>query len=150
MTFGQLICFFSYMPDSLKNLIARDMSALLSENIGNPKPFLTFDQLESFLKNIIDFRNILAHNNKLLGHLCHKNTKYCPDLHGYFKITPTAPRQDLYNTFVALNCFLSKNQYQNLNNNLYKKFKELESQINSVAYEKIAKELGFYGSIKKI
>lgn len=72
MTYGQISTFFSYMPDKLKNTVAKDMSLFIEEDHRVTKAILTPAELETFLYNIVEIRNIIAHDNKLLNYICKK------------------------------------------------------------------------------
>lgn len=96
MTYGQISTFFSYMPDKLKNTVAKDMSLFIEEDHRVTKAILTPAGLETFLYNIVEIRNIIAHDNKLLNYRCKKNIKYNKYLHAKYNIKEKEPRQNVF------------------------------------------------------
>lgn len=143
MTYGQISTFFSYMPDKLKNTVAKDMSLFIEEDHRVTKAILTPAGLETFLYNIVEIRNIIAHDNKLLNYRCKKNIKYNKYLHAKYNIKEKEPRQDVFNVYIALSCFLSKNQYLEFTNTIKGEIKKLKKKISVEASEKIISALGF-------
>jgi len=143
MTYGQISTFFSYMPDKLKNIVAKDLSFFIEENYGMTKAILTPAELESFLYNIVEIRNIIAHDNKLLNYTCKKSTKYNKYLNAKYGIKKEEPRQDVFNMYIVLSCFLSKNQYLELTNTIKKRIKKLKKKVSVESSKKIISALGF-------
>ena len=142
LTFGQVVKFYTLLEPNLKNQIAKDLSNFLSENLGSTE-ILASETLEVFLHNIVEVRNIVAHNNKLLGHKCKKNTKYLKKLHEQYGIQNNSPRQDVYNVIINMQCLLTKNQYSKLHNTLLKRTKNLNNNLHTISCNKIIQSLGF-------
>lgn len=143
MNFGQIVKFYEYLKTPLQNKIAKDFSVFLNENLNTNKVKLTSTQLLSYLKNTVELRNIIAHNNKLLGFRCRANTVYLKELHNKYIPNANSQRQDVFNVFMIMQCLLSKNQYKQLNNAIYKRIKELEKKLNTIPLTKILDSLGF-------
>lgn len=143
MCFGEVIRFYTYLKPSIQNRIAKDFSVFLADNLSLDKCLLQSKQLISFLNNIVELRNIVAHNNRLLGFKCRRNTMYIKELHGKYSIDNNSPRQDVYNVFLVLQCFLSKNQYGQLHNTIRKRVKELNKKLATIECNKILSSLGF-------
>jgi abortive infection bacteriophage resistance protein len=99
--------------------------------------------IDRFLVNIHELRNILAHNNKLLGYMCKNNPPHCSTLHGNYGILPTEQRQDVFNIIVLMRIFLTANQYAILNNTIRKRAKTLRHSLHSISIEPIMLSLGF-------
>lgn len=72
MYFGQLVHFYKHLDDSLQNKIAKDFSTFLNDNLNKSNVKLTPKQLLTYLENIVEIRNVIAHNNRLLGFKCKK------------------------------------------------------------------------------
>lgn len=142
MTFGQTSTFFSCIPDKLKNIVAKDLSVFIQNNF-NEDARLTSAQLESFLYNIVEVRNIIAHDNKLLDYKCKNNTKYNKFIHKKYGINETEPRQDVFNVCITLSCFLSKDEYEQLTNNIKEQIEKLKKEISQESSEKVISALGF-------
>lgn len=143
MTFGQIIIFYTYMKDSEKNKIAKIFSTFLSENLGIQNIKITPKHVVSFLNNICEARNIVAHGNKFLGFKCKENTLYISELHSHYGISSTAPRQDVFNVYIIMRVFLSKNQFSIMSNSLRKRTQQLSKKVTSIDYNTITQSLGF-------
>ena len=87
MNFWQLLYFYEYLDNSLKNKIAKDFSSFLADNLEVEKIQLTPEDLISFLENTLELRNVVAHNNRLLGFKCRGHVHYLPKLHDKYSIT---------------------------------------------------------------
>lgn len=140
MTLGQTIKFYSFLDDSLKNEIAKDMNFFLSENLKT-KTILTKEELIIYLKNIVEIRNVVAHNNKLLDYKCKKTMKFNKFL--YDENIKNDKRQDVYCVILALKCFLEPNQYAQLNNKIRKIVTNLNKKVDSKYTSKVLKSLNF-------
>lgn len=143
MNFGQLLYFYKYLDDSLKNKIAKDFSSFLADNLDVEKIQLTPEDLISFLENTLELRNVVAHNNRLLGFKCRGHVHYLPKLHDKYSITNESKKQDVYNVFIVMQCLLSKNQYALLHNTLLKKTKNLNNKLKTIDTNIILSCLGF-------
>lgn len=143
MNFGQLLYFYKYLDDSSQNIIAKDFSYFLKENLDIKSIQLTSNTLISFLENIIEIRNIVAHNNKLLSFKCKGHVHYLKELHDLYAIPNTSCKQDVYNVFIIFQTFLSKKQYDHLHNSLLNKTKCLRSKLKTIDINIILNSLGF-------
>lgn len=143
MCFGEVIKFYTYLKPSIQNRIAKDLSVFLAENLELKKCLLQPKQLISYLNNIVELRNIVAHNNRVLGFNCRQNTIYNNELHSKYGIDKNSPRQDVYNVFLVLQCFLSKNQYGQMHNTIKKRAKVLNNKLNTISCNNILQSLGF-------
>lgn len=150
LTFGQTSKLYSYMPMKLKNKIAKDLSLCLKKNTEEEMAILEPDQLESYILNLVELRNIIAHNNKVIDYKFIKHNRYNMYLHDTIGIDKNSPRNDVYNTFITMKCFLKKEEYTQLNNSIRKRLEKLEKRINKVAYGKIVKDLGFTKTLPKL
>lgn len=70
MNFGQIIKFYKHLKTPLQNKIAKDFSKFLNKNLNTTKIKLTPSQLLSYLENVVELRNIVAYNNRILGFKC--------------------------------------------------------------------------------
>lgn len=143
ISFGQTIIFYKHMKDSEKNKIAKKLSELLAENLGIDAIRLTPKHIISYLNNICEMRNIVAHGNKFLDYHCRKNTIYLSELHSIYGISRNAPRQDIYNVFIVMRVFMSKNQFAVTNNSLRRRIIQLSKKITTIDYNCILMSLGF-------
>lgn len=143
MNFGQITKFYEHLKTPLQNKIAKDFSNFLNENLNSNNIKLTPSQLLSYLKNVVELRNIVAHNNRVLGFKCRANTVYLQPLHSKYITNSNTQRPDVFNVFIIMQCLLSKNQYIQLNNTIHKRFKHLKKHINAISFENVLKSLGF-------
>lgn len=150
MTFGQIIIFYTYMKDSEKNKIAKIFSTFLSENLGIQNIKITPKHVVSYLNNICEVRNIVAHGNKFLGFKCKDNTLYLSELHSHYGISSTAPRQDVFNVYIIMRVFLSKNQFSIMSNSLRKRTQQLSKKVTSIDYNTITQSIGFPNNWKDL
>lgn len=90
----------------------------------NPAIFL------SFVENIAEVRNICAHDNRLWEFRCRKSMKYYPELHDRYNIHHHASKSDVYNVYIALQCFITPYKYQVLTNTLKNVLKILKISSN--------------------
>ena len=156
LTFGQMKRFFELLNKELKINITKNFSELLNENI-NKDVDIQFKTFQSFLFNIHDLRNKVAHNNRILNYKCRNNTIYLEELHSLYNIDRNESRNDIYNVIVILKCFLSKEQYKELHNSICNSVRKLRHDFNKygdksrlVYFEKILNSLGIPVDIKKI
>ncbi len=144
MSLGQTITFYQCMNDSEQNEVAKEFSRFLTENLGSTcTSRLNKDDLNSILNNVWEIRNIIAHNNKLLGFNCRKHIKYIPDLHNTYSILPSDNRQNVYNVFISMQALLSYNQFAQLHNTLLKRTKTLNKNLKSISSNIVTSSLGF-------
>lgn len=143
MNFGQLLYFYKYLDESLKSKIAKDFSYFLSDNLGLERIQLPHEYLISYLENILELRNIVAHNNRLLGFKCKGHVHYLSPLHDQYGITNSSEKQSVYNVFIIMQCLLSKNQYALLHNTLLKRTKNLQRKLSTISINIILDSLGF-------
>jgi Abortive infection bacteriophage resistance protein len=143
MNFGQIVKFYKHLKTPLQNKIAKDFSTFLNENLNTKKTKLTPTQLISYLENVVELRNVVAHNNKVLGFKCRNNTLYLKELHGKYITDPNRQRQDVFNVFIIMQCLLSKNQYTQLHNTIHKRIKNLSKHVTTISYTDILDSLGF-------
>lgn len=142
LDFGEVNTLIRNLPLSLQNNIAKNLCSFISEKICMNAPFSP-EIMISFTENIRQIRNICAHNNRLLDSKCKSDIKYYPDLHSIYGITHNSQKNDVYNVFIILQCFLSKIQYAQLYNTIKKRMKRLENKLNIIDVNRILKSLGF-------
>lgn len=150
LTFGNVYHFYSILDHSLQNKIASDFSSFLLDNLNNLDTNNSYEKIvfdkntaSSFIKNIVEIRNVVAHDNKLLDYKCRDNTSYFKELHSLLDINKKQPRQDVYNTCVCLASFLSKNQFAQLHNTILKRVANLERKLDSISINVVLNSLGF-------
>lgn len=142
LEFGDINSIIKNLPVSLQNKIAKSLTSFISENITITRPF-TPELMVSFLDNIGQIRNVCAHNNRLIGFTYKYGAKHYNDLHSIYSIDKSFEKNDVYNTMLLLQCFLSKTQYAQLQNTVRKRMNTLDNKLKSININCIIKELGF-------
>lgn len=127
LTFGQIFNFYKYLDAGLKDRIARDLSSFLQQNIENRtglpnQQIISGATLLKFLKNILEIRNVTAHNNRLFSYLCRDNLPQ----QSWFDNNPTTSKQTVFYVIQSLQCLLSKTQYAILWNTILRRSKALD------------------------
>lgn len=152
MTFGEIKHFFEYIPEKIRNKVARNLNTFLTDNIPNDEKNynITSNTIQTTINNMLILRNITAHNNMILGTTLPNDIPYFEPIHKKMNINPTANRQDVYNTIVMLQMFLTKNQYAKLNNTIRKRVNSLSKKVDRVYFLKILDSLGLPEHIEKI
>lgn len=140
--FGTLCHLLSNSIEQVQNKIARDFLSFISAHILNPGFFPAYKMIK-FIKNIHDIRNVCAHNNRLIGHLCPADDPYWRPLHSKYNIEPSASRNTPYTVFLSLQCFLSRIEYATLHNSVLKLTKKLAPKLSSIHINDILLKLGF-------
>lgn len=142
LTFGQVLHMYIHLEDKLKNIIAKDISAYLEDNI-HVQVTLEPKEIERVVFNLIDIRNCVAHNNKLFDLKCRNSMKYFLEIHGVHNIQKRDSRQDTFNVILSMQCLLEESQYALLHNTLLKRAKTLDRKLNSIPIDKVLGSLGF-------
>ena len=143
MTFGSIVKFYKLMKRNEQNQIAKVMSTFLCNNLEITNIKLTPEQLISFLDNICELRNGVAHNNKLFRFMCRRNTAHIAPLHSIYGIAANVPRQDIYNIIIVMQAFLSKFQYAQLHNTILSRAKTLNKKLSTIGVDDVLSTLGF-------
>lgn len=141
LTFFEIYTILKKVP-SIQNKVALSIRSFMAEHMTINHPF-TPRELLQFVYNIYEIRNLCGHNSRLLEFKCENNLRYYPPLHDKYNISATAQKQDVYNVFLALQCFLSKNEYAQLYNSIRKRMNYLENKLVTISITKIQDILGF-------
>lgn len=143
LDFGELRHMLAASTTKIQNKVAKDMESFIRENIKNPQIF-TPETMLSFIENINDVRNICAHNNRLIGFQCRRDSKYWKCLHDPYGIAANDKKRDVYSVFISTQCFLSKIEFAILHNSIRKLMNmHLKNQLQSIPQNTILRELGF-------
>lgn len=142
LDFGEMSTLLKNLPIQLQNKVAQNMCSFISEQVEITMPF-TPEIMNSFIKNIREVRNTCAHNNRLLDFKCKSSSKYYFDLHQKFNIARNTEKNDVYNVFLSLKCFLSKTQYAQLHNTIRKRIRNLENHLSSIQINQVLSCIGF-------
>lgn len=142
LSLGQTYYLFKNLDNQLKNMIARDLNRFLEDNVSI-QTTLEASTLEKYLINLKDIRNSVAHDNVIFHYKAPNNMIYMSELHDEFGITPSEPKQNVFNTLLYLQTMLTNNQYSIMLNTIKKRSKTLESKLTTIRIDKIYNSLGF-------
>lgn len=140
--FGTIENFYKHMLPSERNEVARFYSEMYFENYTE-RVHIDPDTLSSFLANIRELRNVLAHDNKLIRFSCRKSCVYFPAIHDQYKISANSARQDVFNIFLIMKVFLSAKDYSILYNTLLKRSSSLHKKLKTIPVAEVYKAYGF-------
>lgn len=141
LTFFEIYTVLEKVP-SIQNKVALEVQTFMINHMSLTHRF-TPRELLQFVYNIYEIRNQCGHNGRLLEFKCKNNLRYYPPLHDKYHIAPTAQKQDVYNAFIAIQCFLSENEYAQLSNSIRKRINYLENRLETIPITKILDTLGF-------
>lgn len=117
MRLGDTITLLECLDRNMKQKIASYFAYYLKIEKSDIR--LDYDTLISIFKNMREFRNIVAHNNRLIKYKCFEHIKYIPNLHDKFGILPRDERQSWYSFIVSIQMFLPKTEAEILNRIIY-------------------------------
>ncbi|KJY60193.1 Abi family protein [Lactobacillus apis] len=143
LNFGDLRSIISCLPETVQNKISLDLCSFIKENILDFEGLFSPENMNSFIRNIHEVRNICAHNNRLLDFKCRASSKFFMPLHSKYDISKTDNRTTVYTTFLSLQCFLTKTEYGVLNNSIRKRARNLNKHLKSIGINDILQLLGF-------
>lgn len=142
LTLGNIIRLYQYTDKKTRNKIARELSEILKTNI-NLHVKLEPSYIDKMLSNILEIRNCVAHNNKLLNFKCRNNIKYIKEIFSYPNAKPTDSRQTPFDILMILKCFLPYNDFCLLQNSIRKRTINISKKVNSETMDKILSSYGF-------
>lgn len=144
LTFGEVIKFYKLNKEKIRNAVVKDLIYFLEDNTKEKsKTQISSKNINLILENILELRNVTAHNNILLGLKLRNDLPYLDDIHSKLNINKTDNRQSFYHSILYFQLFLTKNQYEQLENGLKKRIKKLKNKINEAYYNEIVSSLGF-------
>ena len=143
LDFGELRYMLTFSPTKLQNKVAKDFEDFIKQHI-NSSTLFSPEIMLSFIENINDVRNICAHNNRLIGYQCRRDSKYWQPLHKPYNIAASDSRRSVYTVFISTQCFLSRAEYASLHNTIRKLMNHhLERYLFSISPNTILATLGF-------
>lgn len=145
LDFGELRYMLSSSTTAVQNAVAKDMLNFIQVHLMPTTLNLPFspEVMRSFIENINDVRNICAHNNRLIGFSCRRDSKYWAPLHKQCGITANSSRNTVYSVFISLQCFLSKSEYGAVHNTIRKESYKLDKRMKTISTNEILTKLGF-------
>ncbi len=143
LTFGKVINFYKIIPEKIRNNVVKDLLIFLEDNLEKKlKIEIPPKNIDLVLDNILELRNITAHNNILLGYKFRNDLPFLPALHNIENINKNDNRQNINNTVLYLQLFLSKNQYNQFKKTIIKRIKKLKKKVSERIFKKIIYSFG--------
>lgn len=140
ISFDEMCIMFSLLKDFDKLTISEYVSKFYNIEFS-ANLVIRPSKLETVLTNFKEFRNICAHNNRLLSFKSRGSYPFNNLLHK--NQNQGLNRQSLFDTFIFLQILLTHNDYSILHNTLIKRFAFYKNKINSILFDQIYKEYGF-------
>lgn len=142
LSLGNVIKMYKYADDKTRNKVAAELADILFTNIHSSVK-LEPHYIDKMLQNILDVRNCVAHNNKLLNFKCKNNIKYISQIYKNTGIQATDSRQSPFDVLLFLQCFLPKEDYSILHNSVRKRTINMCKKINPSIVNEVYKSYGF-------
>jgi len=140
--FGDLRHMIINSRKAIQNKVARDILAFTKQNLPHITVF-TPEHMIDLLSNINELRNVCAHNNRMIGFECRRDSKYWSELHDRYNLSQRNRRHDIYSIYVSLQCFLSETEFSFLHNTIRKRMRTLSNSLQSITMNDILTLLGF-------
>ncbi len=140
--FGDLRYMIINSRKTIQNKVSRDILDFTKQNIPDISNFPP-EHMNELLVNINELRNVCAHNNRLIGFKCRRDSKYWPALHERYNISHDSERRDVYSTYLSLQCFSSRMEFASLHNTIRKRIRHLSNQLHSIDINKVLANFGF-------
>lgn len=143
MYFGDVIKMYKSCDNATQNEVAKVFSNFIRQNTEDKTAILTSGCLYKILCQEKEIRNCIAHNNKILNTNVNKSIPYISAIYDPLNIKSDCARADVYNSFIAMKCLISKTEYINLHNSIRKRIYHLSKSLNCISYKEIITSLGF-------
>lgn len=143
MTFGQAVTVFKCCNKSIQHKITYSLNNFININLGLSTVRLSEKQLILIISNIKDIRNVLAHDNKLLGYESRDSLPFIKEIYNLCTDSNLDSRKDIYSHIRIMRLFLNEGQYNTMINSLIKRIKNLDKKIRTIDYNLITYSLGF-------
>ena len=142
MTFGQISKMYSFLQPSMRSKIARNYTHVNDR------------ELEQYLKVLVLYRNVCAHNERLYSHKVYSEI---PDtqLHCKLAISKTGTqydmgKKDLFGVVIAFRYLLPSEDFRTFKAKLDKLIKRYLRKSNRISEAELLREMGFPPNWKKI
>ena len=142
MYLGDVIKLYRCCEDSVQTDVAKMFSSFLISNTSMPNQILGTRELLTIMQNVRDFRNCVAHDNRILNMNSSNNLPYIPSIHSA-STQRSNFRADLYNMVLIFQCLISADEYKNMIGAFKRRIKDLRRHITIIDYNKITCALGF-------
>lgn len=142
LTFGQLSKMYSVLPTRVRKKVSKNFYHVSDK------------ELEQYLKVLVLYRNVCAHNERLFSHAVYSEV---PDtiLHAKLGITKNGNqyvcgKKDLFSVVIAFRYLLVKKDFCDFKRELSKIIGRYMKKSHRLSEEQLLKEMGFPGNWKMI
>lgn len=142
MDFGDIRYMIMNSIKPIQNKVAHDLLEFAKQNLPDIKLFPP-EHMIDLLANLNELRNVCAHNNRMIGFHCRRDSRYWPELHKHYYTSKRSERRDVYSLYISLQCFLSETEFSFLHNTLRKRMRNLHNGLKSIEMNQILARLGF-------
>lgn len=144
ISFGKLVNFYQTMKEKEAYEVANIFTKFLTENIEQAKGYyITVGQFESYISAIKDIRNVVAHDNLLLGYRSEESLNMIDPIFSKSNISKDKERIYVFDIYLVMQLFLTRSQFRELTYNLQESIENLKKEIGTKAFDMVMKDLGF-------
>ena len=143
MYLRDVINMFSHCSPSTQNNIAKEFSSFLQLNTGERQAKVHSEDLLKVYRHIKTIRNAVAHDNNIFFYKDRFTLPYIAEIHNPKGIKPNQERNDIYQTFLIMQCLISPSEYSQLEQSLINCLNEFRRNIRIIDPETVITALGF-------
>lgn len=144
ISLGKLVNFYQTMKDKEAYEVANVFTKFLIDNIEEAKGYyITNNQFDSYITAIKDIRNVVAHDNLLLGYRAEENLDMIDPIFKKWNISKEDKRDYVFEIYLVMQLFLTRSQFRELTYNLQAIIERLKKEIGKKAFDMVMKDLGF-------
>lgn len=144
ISFGKVVNFYQTMKEKEAYEVANSFTSFLMENAEEAKGYyITTSQFESFITALKDIRNVVAHDNLLLGYRSENDLDFIWPIFNSWGITKADKRDYVFDIYLIMQVFLSRSQFRDLTYNIQASIEGLKKEIDEKAFKMVMKDLGF-------
>lgn len=144
ISFGKLVNFYQTMKDKEAYEVANVFTKFMVANIEDSKGYyITNNQFNSYISAIKDIRNVVAHDNLILGYKADEDLDMIDPIFKKWNITKEDRRDFVFEIYLVMQLFLSRSQFRELTYNLQESVEKLKREIDKKAFDMVMKDLGF-------
>lgn len=144
ISFGKLVNFYQTMKEEEQREVADQFTRFLYDNIPEANDYyITPYQFETFITNIKEVRNVVAHDNLILNYHCDDDVAMIDPIHDLYRISKGQDRSDVFNVYLVMQVFLTKSQYRCITYSIQEAINKLREEIDDISFDKVMKSLGF-------
>ncbi len=144
ISFGKLVNFFQTMKEKEAYEVANTFTKFLRANNEEADGYyITVRQFDSFITAIKDIRNVVAHDNLILGYEANEDLAMIDPIFDQYEIEKRDGRHKVFHVYLVMQLFLSRSQFRELTFNLQNSIEILGKEIEEKAFHMVMRDLGF-------